>query len=150
MSRLPKIIIVVIVLAGIGGAFGYGLGFRKGLVYSSYLQVLEQQHYQAFAKAQSEMGTNEAKSEAIKQFISITEKRQSSFSPTFTKKTYAVDLLLSYARLAQLAESGSSPEEAKKYLQQAESYCPETGWQECSIEVIKQYSEKVNAIGKSQ
>ena len=149
MKILPKIIIGI-VLAGIGATFGYGLGFRKGLVFSSYIQFIEQEHYQAFAKAQSTMGTNEAKAEAIKQFIFITERRQSSFSPAFTKKTFAVDLLLSYARLAQLAENSSSPEEAKKYLQQAESYCPETGWQECSIEVIKQYSEKVNAIGKTQ
>ena len=152
MKRAAKIIVGLVSLVFVA-ALGYYLGLQHGLaqyglVSSFYMQAIEQEHYQAFMNAQSKMGTNEAKAEAIKQYIAITERRQSNFSPIFTEKTYAVDLMLSYARLAALAENRGSAIEATHYLEQAESYCPKVSWEKCSAEVIKQFTQSVDALSK--
>jgi hypothetical protein len=140
-----KNIIVSIVLSlAIGFLIGNYFGKKSSRGWGQYLEFLEFAHYQAFYETMNLKGTIESKENALKGFIELTEKRKNQWTPTFSEETYAVDLSMSYLRLANLAKERGSNSEYESYMKKAESYCPKMGWQECNSKIIQDFTAEVD------
>jgi hypothetical protein len=63
------------------------------------------------------------------------------------QNVYATDAGLTWVRLAALLKKRGANEEAQVALNKAQSFCPLTGWQDCSIEKFQAYAQRFDKWG---
>lgn len=135
MNLALRITSYVMVLA-VGLAGGYYIGFGSGQGRAMAFDMLESTYYSAYLDMQMSEGNDSAREGAIRTFLALSEQRRERNGPLFSETMYAADAALGNARLAALATKRGASQEAQQYLVRAESYCPLTGWAECSAATI--------------
>ncbi|MBK6744926.1 MAG: hypothetical protein IPG66_19035 [Hydrogenophilales bacterium] len=146
MKRLTFLLILVsaVIIGFTAGTYvGLGLGQDRAMA----LDGVEAAHYSAFMNMQLAEGTDEARETAIRGFLEVNERRRERRSPHFIQNVYATDAGLAWVRLAALLKKRGADEEAQVALNQAQSFCPLTGWQECSIETFQEYAKRFDQWG---
>ena len=146
MKTVLRIVSYLLVLAlglGAGVYFGSHINQASALVFD----MAEVGYYATHMETQFSEGTDAAREEVIHTFLALNEKRKSRPNEIFTKKILAVDSALAYARLAALAQKRGAAQEAQQYLQRAESFCPQIGWQVCSAEQIMYMVHRLDKQG---
>lgn len=146
MNVVVRIASYLLVLT-IGLAGGYYLWFGSKEGQTMAFDVIESSYYSAYMDMQMSEGTDVAREEAIRTFLALTERRRERRAPMFSKDILAIDSALAYARLAALAQKRGATQEAKQYLANAASYCPQIGWQECSVEKITHFATRLDKQG---
>ncbi len=131
----------------VGGGTGYYFGFRLGQESTGVFEMAETAYYAAYIEMQMSEGTDAAREEAIHTFLALNEKRRKQPSQLFPKSLLAKDSALAYARLAALAKKRGATQEAEQHLNRAASFCPQTGWQECSAEKIMSMVQRIDKTG---
>jgi hypothetical protein len=130
---------------GLGG--GYYFGLRSGQVSALAFDMAEMEYYFTHNEVQMTEGNDATREEALRGFLAFIDKRRGHESPWFTEKVYATDSALVNARLFALAKKRGATQEAKEYLNQAASFCPKIGWQECSAEKIVAVAQRLDKHG---
>jgi len=146
MNTAIRVVTYILVLV-----FGIALGFYLGArFYDTTMlgtEMLETNYYGAHMEVQLEHGTDSSREDAVRTLIALNEKRIARPSRYLTERMLAIDLALSYARLAALARKRGATQEAEQYSSKAVSFCPKIGWQVCSIEEINQMVQQLDKRG---
>jgi hypothetical protein len=146
MKTVLRIASYLLIFAlGLGG--GYYFGFRTGQVSALAFDMAEMEYYFTLNEVQMAEGTDATREEALRGFLAFIEKRRGHESPWFTEKIYATDSALANARLSALAKKRGANQEADEYLNRAASFCPQIGWQECSVEKIASVAQRLDKHG---
>ena len=146
MKIVLRIASYLLILAlGLGG--GSYFGFRTGQMSALAFDMAEMEYYFTHNEVQMSEGTDATREEALRGFLAFIEKRRGHQSPWFTEKIYATDSALANARLSALARKRGATQEADEYLNRAASFCPQIGWQECSVEKIVSVAQRLDKHG---
>lgn len=146
MKTVGRVLSYVVVLAvGFGG--GTYVGYAASQARASAYQMAEIAHYSAFVSAQMSEGTDEAGEEALRVFLAVIENRKGNWSPIFPERVYAIDSALTNARLSALAQRRGARDEARRYLDAALSFCPQTGWRDCTAENMMAVVQRLDKDG---
>jgi len=136
---------ILVLAAGLVGGYYLGVGTEQGRTMA--FDMVESAYYSTYMDMQMSEGTDAAREEAIRTFLALTQKRRERRVPFFSERMLALDSALGNARLAALAQKRGASQEAKQYLAQAESYCPQMGWRECSAEKITDFAARLDKQG---
>lgn len=146
MNTLQRLATYILTLAvGLGAGFYFGTSSKEAVVWDSDFADLS--YYRAYMETQLTEGTDAAREEAIHTYLALIEKRKTRPSMLFTKRGFAIDSALSYARLAALAKKRGAIQDAQHYLALAESFCPQIGWQKCSADKITHVVQRLDKQG---
>jgi len=146
MKTLPRIASYLLVLAiGLGTGVYFGSRLTQASAFS--FDMAEVGYYAAHMDMQFSEGTDANREKAIHTFLALTEKRKTRPSEFFTQEMLATDSALAYSRLAALAQKRGAIQEAQQYINRAESFCPQIGWQECSAEKITYMAHRLDKQG---
>ena len=146
MKTLLRIASYLLVLA-VGLGAGFYLGSRINQASALAFDMAETGYFVAHMETQFSEGTDATREEAIHAFLALNEKRKARPNELFTEKILAADSALAYARLAALAQKRGATQEAQQYLNRAESFCPQIGWQDCSAEKITYMVQRLDKQG---
>jgi len=134
---------LLVLLAGLGVGFYLGPRIDQTLA----LEMAETDYLFAHMETQFSEGTDATREEAIHSLLALNERRKARPTELFTEKVLAADSALAYARLAALAQKRGATQEAQQYLNHAESFCPQIGWQDCSAEKITFMVQRLDKQG---
>ena len=131
----------------VGVAGGYYVGWESHKGYALGIDVTEKAYYSAYLEMQLAEGSDSTREEAIKGFLALIDRRKGHWTPWFTEKSYAIDAALSNARLSALGAKRGDVAKATQYLNPAQSFCPQTGWEDSSAEKIVGYAQLLDRNG---
>ena len=134
-----------VLIVGLGAGFYFGLvsGQSREFAY----EMIETGNFYAYMDLQMREGTDAAREEALHGFLALIEKRKGQQSTLLTEKIFATDSALTNARLAALAKKRGADHEAQQYLDRAASFCPQTGWHDCTAEKIVYMVQRLDKQG---
>ena len=135
----------LVLVAGLAAGFYFGFAADQGR--ANAYELAETGYYFAYMDMQMSEGTDAAREEAIHGFLTLVEKRKGQKSILFPEKAIAQDMAFANVRLAALAQKRGATQEAKQYLDRAASFCPQTGWRECSVEKIVSVVQRLDKQG---
>ena len=143
---LPAVVCLVLCAGSFAGGFWYGLhsaatAFKVSGAFITGMWGLKADVAYRSAKP--------AEAEAI-----LLDHSRMLADPTiqefnaFGRETLASDRLLTFGRLARLAEGRDDPTAREQYLREAKGACSDAGYKECNEEFVFTYVDRLGPVGE--
>jgi len=114
---------------------------EKGNAFATEAALLSR--YSAYVEVQRSNDYPEGYKEALLMFSEVIDQTKEIKSPMFSEKTYCVDKALIFTRLSRLESELGNTQKAMEYQAEAQGFCKDSGWQDCSKEHLLDIAMKL-------
>jgi hypothetical protein len=142
-SRIALLVLSYLGVLAVGGAVGLGIGFdtaRKSQRLGGEMGAAE--WFSAHLFAERMMGDPVAYRNILSDYLTSLRARQGKGGVVLSEHATAVDVVLTEARLAVLAETQGNSTESGQYFEQAVADCPKA-WS-CTAERLRQIVQRLD------
>ncbi|MCP3178344.1 hypothetical protein MJO47_14660 [Desulfuromonas sp. KJ2020] len=114
---------------------------EKGNAFATEAALISR--YAAFVETQRSNDYPEGYKEALLIFSEAVDQTKEIESPMFTEKSYYIDKTLIYVRLSRVENETGNTQKANEYLSEAQMFCENSGWKDCSKDHLIEISVKL-------
>ncbi len=118
----------------VGIIVGMRLGTRAALFARDLTAISS---YSFYAEIQLKYAEYPEAKETLLNFIKLLEDSRDSNDPMVSESSLTFDKMLTYGRLARLAQKNGDELDAKKFMALAVEECSLTSWKDCSDEKVE-------------
>jgi hypothetical protein len=147
MKRIGWIAAVLVagvasLIAGIALGFVIGVRVTRGTAEMGEMMFVAWQGQTAFLQYQHANDRNAEK--ALLEYVGVLQRLPVGRDSFHSKESVAVDLTLTYVRLAKIAARQGDESRAHVYISKAQENCSLAGWKDCSTQQIQAITDRID------